>query len=375
MAENSQAHDDEIDLVELFEALADGKWKILGTIAIMMLGVFGYQLITTPNFKATTEIRPISSIEAESYRESNAVGFFQVSKSTLLDLYIEQIEDRKLFEEAIRKYKLLDSDNFEDEVSFNNSLTEFAYSIEILPPINIDGDKKGEIRQFWSINAEYNDEEKWRKVLSYVSLYANDNVKSSLQQQFKTSMSVAKLKRSFVLEDLELKINNILADYDRKTEDRLAFLREQASIARKLKVAKNTIEAQTFNSQNGMLANVKTDTPFYLRGYEAIEKEIELIESRDDKLAFIDGLLKLEQEKRGIEQDKMLERAQSSFDLTPIMRASGFSSVSVLPTIFETNNKKSLMFAVAFVLGGILGSMYVLISNAVRKRKEKHLEV
>ena len=54
-------------------------------------------------------------------------------------------------------------------------------------------------------------------------------------------------------------------------------------------------------ANTGAVANVKSDTPFYLRGYEAIEKEIELIESREEVSAFVDGLLKLEQEKRFLE--------------------------------------------------------------------------
>ena len=97
------------------------------------------------------------------------------------------------------------------------------------------------------------------------------------------------------------------------------FLREQAAIARKLGVAKNTIEAQTFITQSSILANVQTDTPFYLRGYEAIETQIELIETRQNKRAFIDGLLALEQSKRQLEQDQTLARAEAIFALTPIM--------------------------------------------------------
>ncbi|XDZ63111.1 hypothetical protein AB8881_11270 [Alphaproteobacteria bacterium LSUCC0396] len=53
------------------------------------------------------------------------------------------------------------------------------------------------------------------------------------------------------------------------------------------------------------------------RGYEAIEKEIELIMARDDKRPFINGLVILEQGKRELEQDKKVYRAKKLFDLTP----------------------------------------------------------
>lgn len=433
LMEDSKPHyDDEIDLVELAQTVWDGRWKIVALVALSVLSVLGYQTIQPqPNFEASTEIKPITSVEAERYRQSNALGFFEVSPNTLLNLYIEQLDERTLFEEAIRKYQLLDVEKFEDKQAYEEAVISLASSIEILPPINVDGAEKGDVRRFWTISFEYNDDAKWKSVLSFVDSNANQSVKSILQQRFQTTLSVAKqkqifelediqtqmanakrdfdkemsefeLKQGFQLEDVQTQIDNALADYERKTSDRLAFLREQASIARKLGVAKNTIEAQMFSAQNGVVANVKTDTPFYLRGYEAIEKEVELIESRKDTKAFIGGLLELEQKKRSLEQDRTLQRveknkayldslielekkqrlieqnktlarAESLFTATPIMSANDFSAVSVTieATSFEAKSKKMLMLALAVVIGVMIGVFYVLISSAVRNRKQQ----
>jgi len=122
-----------------------------------------------------------------------------------------------------------------------------------------------------------------------------------------------------------------------------------------------------------MVANVKTDTPFYLRGYEAIEKEIELIKSRTNKEAFVKGLVELEQKERTLKQDKTLERAESLFASTPILNTNDFSAVSVTvdATAFETKTKKMLMLALAVVIGGVIGVIYVLISSAVRNRRQQ----
>jgi hypothetical protein len=40
------------------------------------------------------------------------------------------------------------------------------------------------------------------------------------------------------------------------------------------------LKRRAFGGKNSVVTNVKTDTPLYLRGYEAIEKEIELIEGK-----------------------------------------------------------------------------------------------
>ena len=374
MSEVRPTYDDEIDLFEFFETLWNGKWKIVGVVIFSVLSVFGYQTIQPqPNFEASTEIKPITSVEAERYRQSNALGFLEVRPNTLLNLFIEQLDERTLFEEAIRKYQLLDVEKFEDKQAYEEAVRALASSIEILPPINIDGTKKGVVRRFWTIGFEYNDDAKWKSVLSFVDSNANQSVQRILQQNFQISLSIAKQRQIFELEDLEIRIANALEDYDRNTSDRLAYLIEQASIARKLGVAKNTIEAQTFSAQNGMVANVKTDTPFYLRGYEAIEKEIELIKSRTNKEAFVKGLVELEQKQRTIKQDKTLERAESLFASSPILNTNDFSAVSVKvdATEFETKAKKMPMLALAVVIGGVIGVIYVLISSAVRNRKQQ----
>jgi len=373
MSEVRPTYDDELDLVELAQTVWDGRWKIVAVVALSVLSVFGYQTIQSqPNFEALTEIKPITSVEAERYRQSNALGFFEVTPNTLLNLYIEQLDERTLFEEAIHKYQLLDIENFEDKQAYDEAVIALASSIEILPPINVDGTEREDVKRFWTIGFEYNDDAKWKQVLLSVDSLANQSVQRILQQRFRTSLSVAKQKQIFELEDLDLLITNALEDYERTTSDRLAYLSEQASIARKLGVAKNTIEAQTFSAQNGMIANVETKTPFYLRGYEAIEKEIELIKSRTKKEAFVSGLLELEQKQRTLKQDKTLERADILFASTPIMSTNDFSDVSVTvdATEIEDKSKEMLMLALSVVIGGMVGVFYVFFSSAVRKRKE-----
>ena len=276
------------------------------------------------------------------------------------------------------------------------------------------------------------DEEEWLEILSSVNDLATEFVRGEIKREFENSVSIkqqdkafkledlttliANIKKdydekmlkqvqefSFQLEDLNLDIANALKDYEIKVSNRLAFLREQASIARKLDVAKSTIEAQNFSSAASNITNIKTDSPFYMRGYEAIEKEIELIESREDKTAFVNSLLDLEQKKRAIQQDKTLDRAekqkmflddmlvlekqqraiqqdktldriQEVWKSSPIINSSEFIAVSFrgTKTTFKYDNKKlSLLIALSIILGGIIGVIYVLIFNAVRNRKEK----
>ena len=384
---------DEIDLMEFFQTIWDGKFKIAGVILMAVLGVVGFFYTQPPpSFTAKTEVKPITSDIANRYQISNSLGFFEVYSDKgkndgqdtdkakakavvrfLDELFIEQLDTRLLFEDTFRKYAVLDKNDYETETDFNKAIIELAAEISLLPPINVDGTAKGESRRHWTIEFEFNDKEKWLNALADVKAKANQNVRELIRDNFTTTLAAAEKKKAFEIEDISTTIDNALSDYDRKADDRVAFLREQSAIARKLGVKNNTIETQSFGGKNSVVTNVITEMPLYLRGYEAIEKEIELIEARDNKEAFVDGFLELEQKKRQLEQDKTLERAEALFADTPVMRGDDFSAVvmTVAATEFESKSKRMLMLAMAVVLGGMVGTVYVLIANAMRKRNEK----
>ena len=125
-----------------------------------------------------------------------------------------------------------------------------------------------------------------------------------------------------------------------------------------------------FVTQNTVVTNVKTETPFYLRGYEAIEEEINQIKNRKDKAAFTVKLFELEKKKRALEQNQTLLRAKNLFEKTPL-QDDNFKAVifTVAATNFVTNNKTNLFYALALVLGGMIGVVYVLLANALVKRR------
>ena len=70
---------DEIDLLEFFQTIWDGKFKIAGVIVMAVLGVVGFFYTQPPpSFTAKTEVKPITSELANRYQISNSLGFFKV---------------------------------------------------------------------------------------------------------------------------------------------------------------------------------------------------------------------------------------------------------------------------------------------------------
>ena len=280
-----KVHDDEIDILSLFQTIWDGKWKIASIMVVSLLSVFGFNIVK-PNttFIAQTEIKPITSFELDKYRLFNAslrrfdsdnveVKIFNISKETLLTLYIEQIEEGSLLETGIDKFELLNEDDYQDKDGYKEAIQKFASDIEVLRPINVDGKEKGEIRLYHVLTAKYNDEEKWKQLIDFVDTEANKRVKEIIINRFKSIVSVEEQIKTFAIKDIDIAIENAKKDYDRITKDRLAFLSEQAAIARKLGVKKNTIESQMFDTQNTVVTNVKTDTLFTCEAMKPLKRK------------------------------------------------------------------------------------------------------
>ena len=391
MVKNSQIVNDEINLIELIYTLWGGKWKIAVAVIISLIAVISYELTTykTKNFTAITKIKPISIFELNKFLELNnllrstnnntntntnidantsKIVKLEINKITslrLLEIYINILKDNSVFEDAIRKFNLLEASQYNNEQEYSEAIIRLASSIKILSPSVSANTKKGNLEtSYHTINFTHHDAEKWKSILRYVDEFANKLVKKNLVNGYNNSLLFLSDKKKYQLEDISIKINNYLIDYEREISDQLAYLEEQSAIAKKLGIAKNTIEVQTFGNQNALLSNVKTDSPFYLRGYEAIDKEIDLIELRKDKKAFIEGLFELEKKKRAIEQDQNIERFELALQSSLLAKNNKFSaaSIKVISTKFEYKDDKNLVLTIVISL--IVGIFYALSSNA-----------
>ena len=392
MSVNETKYDDEIDLLSLFETIWDGKWKIAFIVAVSLLSVLGFNIVKpSATFTATTEIKPITSIEFDKYflfnsslsiiekevknnKEDKVINIFEITPKSLLNSYVEEIEEGSLLEIAIDKYNLINKDNFDSEDDYKDAIEKFVSEIEVMKPIKEKSVPKKDRRLHHLLRTQYDDKDRWKDLLTFVTEESNKKVKASIVSRFATIVSVEKQKRDFKIENLNTQIKNVKKDYEETIKNRLTFLAEQASIARKLDIKKNIIQPQTvINTTDLAMSNLKIEgNPFYLRGYEAIEEETRLIKTRKNKIAFMPDLYKLEELKRDLEQDETIKRAVELFNKTPLNQNNFQATiVKVAATDYKINNKTNLYYALALVLGGMIGVVYVLIANAFRNRKNE----
>jgi len=377
MIKNFKIDNDEINLIELIYLLWEGKWKIVVVVVISLLAMTSYQSTKTKNFTAITEIKPIGTLELNKYIEFNNLitntksegRVESVTSLRLLNVYINVLNNKSVFEDAIRKFNLLEASQYNNEQEYSEAIIRLSSSIKILSP---SASAKSLETSYHTINFIHHDAEKWKSILRYVDESTNKLVKKNLVDEVNNSLVFLANQKKYQLEDISIKINNHYIDYEREVNDKLAYLEEQAAIAKKLGIAKNTIEVQTFGNQNALLSNVQTDSPFYLRGYEAIDKEIELIRLRKDKKAFIKGLFQLQKRKRAIEQDKTIERIKLVFQSNLLISNNQFDAalINTITTKFKYKDSKRMPM-IAIIIGLIVGAFYVVISNEIQSHRVK----
>ena len=400
---------DDVDLLDLILLLWNEKLKFFFIIFLFVFTTIIYQF-TRPTqvtkLISLTEVTPASSMDEVKYEtynfyvnkikeldlsnlkknspgsetEANAMfAGIQINKEYLLELFIDQIKKTDFVSSVVKKSKLIKKENYNSNQAYENAISQLVYSIKLTRPNY--NENTNEALNNWTIEFETQDTVAWTKFLKLLNKSANSEIQKFLNNSFKTYQNSKEKLVQYAIEDVEIEISNALDKHRKKMINRIFFLEEQAAIARKLEISKanlttNTLESQTFSTESGIITNLKTETPYYMRGYEMIEKEIDLIKNRKNQDAFNDELIELESRRNLLLGNKDSERMQSLLEDTPIIKSNEFSAAKIMfeTTKYQTKGASKINNIKIIILSGIIGAIialfYITISNAIKKRNK-----
>ena len=324
MKKNSLLYDDEIDLIALFKIIWNGKIKILLITIISFLVGLGYNSQIPRNYLNSLTINPTDNTEfvkfdyVQKLIKSNQIN--QSNKSNLTK-FVNELEDYEEFLLSIKNTKKIQENisklNIEDQ---EIELFKYAKLLEIVKP------KKKE--KNYTIDFKWHDPDEAKKILQDVLNLTSKNLKRSIDIELSKRLEYEK---KLLLQDEML---------------RLDYLNEQSAIAKELNIIDNQIDNVNL-SQSSVSLNINTaDIAYYLRGYKAIDKEIELIQNREHQN------LKFIQQEINYFKNTEIEFAKYNIYLTNIK---------------SLKNTKSIL-TISILLGLIVGIFYVLISNALQSQ-------
>jgi LPS O-antigen subunit length determinant protein (WzzB/FepE family) len=338
MKKNSPLYDDEIDLIILFKIIWDGKIKILLIALISFLIGFAYTSQLPINYLNSITIKP--SKISEFTELVNIIKLFKLDKSSesnqsnqsgqlyqsdqlyqsnqlYLDRFISDLKDYEEFLLAIKDIKKIQENilklNIEDQ---EKELSKYAKLLEVNPKSN---------EKYFIVDFIWHDTNEARQILRDTLNLVTKNLKKRVDLELKQNLELEK----------KLLLN--------RDKIRLEYLKEQSAIAKELNIIDNQIANINLLQSSSLYFDIKNEnTPYYLRGYKAINKEIKLIESRDYEIF---NLIEQDINSFKVKNIKFVDYNIFLMDIK-ILKDTKFISIS------------------SIILGLIVGIFYVLISNA-----------
>ena len=347
---------DEIDLYEFFKLLWNKKISLIVIFLISILSgiILSFLYVKEDKYEVSLKLFPakeneflkFASITNDigdkfNFQTFNPLNTFSAQNNSEISLTNQQITPLKMLENFVLEFK--DYDEVEKVLLGNPNINK-----KIIQSSKTD--KQIQLSRYAKLISL--DEIPNRESDVYILKFKWHNPEEALQILVEildlTSKNLDSSTFGILEFLLELKKNSLV----NKDLERISYLREQSSIAEELEIENNQVETINEAVDNSFLLNINTNNEnaaYYLRGYKAINKEIQLIKNRK-----YPEITKLETKL------KSLKKNQTKWiTYNPIM--SEIQKIS--------NNDSNKYIIICAIIGLIIGVFYVHILSAFQLRK------
>ena len=384
MTEVRPTYDGEIDLFEIFKTLWDGKWKIIAITFVAAVIAVVFSVVKPNSFEVSTHVQkgkpfvflkyiPLSNLlQYEMDRGemiSGGLPVYEFNRNSIFEAFVAEFSDYDEMLDALRDNDFVkQSIKGLDTTDKQKTLVKFAKKFKIVRPTS---EEKN-----WLLQFEWRDVSEGKRLFKNAIQKAIANVQKDLESDLSELAKIVELRNASRVEKLRNKLNRVNQFEKERTNKRLQFLNEQSAIATELGMPTDRFGTNLFSqtpqrekSLNAALA----DIPFYLRGYKAINKEIELIENRSSEqiLLMTTGHMEIREQIMSIENELSASQIRNAVKLIESDNAGNWIEFNLAIADTKSQQKPVLYVSLSIVIGGIIGVINVLISSAIRKRKDK----
>jgi LPS O-antigen subunit length determinant protein (WzzB/FepE family) len=290
-----------------------------------------------------------------------------IAKDQLALLFIEDVQTYVGLKKSMEEKKYFKKLENESNAEFTRRMEAVARTFTLSKVVN----KKSEGGSKWLMEVTTQQPDLAIGVLADALLFSNNRVSHSVENTFKEILNVRSRSITDEVNDINIAKNILIAQEKVKTQARVAYLNEQAKLARAIKINNNTLSTQAFTTKSSLVSIIDQQKPYYLRGYIAIEMEIDNLSSRQSPELFIPKLLNLERQRQTLLQDNSIARIKEALKLTPIGTDAFKAAAYDLYTVqFKSTSKPNLVLALSLVLGGMLGIFVLMIRNVVSRKEQ-----
>jgi len=374
MSENFSMPDNEIDLFGFFEELWDGKWKILFIAFISTFLGIVYTVNKPTSYEVTASISPGSSsafipyiafnrslesqhMNSKTFKSPVEYSDFRFDSELIFNIFVNEFND---YDEMIN---VLSGNDYvknslvglnEDER--NKSLINFAKSfwIEISSK---KGESGGNLKFIW------HDDTEGRK------LFSNAIYQTLLNSQKKVVKSINELANMIDIDNAS-KLKKLVS----QTESVKKQLRNYHANISKREEGQNQVKKLEATALAKSLRQDLIINNEFLEQIQGFIKTSELLASSPDQqdiLAVADLYVNLKKEMNTLEIDIKSSQFKTAAKLIEADSVDDWIEFDLALADSKSRKQPKLYLAISLTFGILSGIIYVLFSNAYRKRKDR----
>lgn len=382
--------DDEIDLFALFQVIWEGKWIIAICTALALAGAGVFLLITKPVYEASLliyepslenmsefdQINRFSNIGKPIISEEKIIGYEdgitdEITTEMLESVFFGEFYDYNEVLDAIKQHS---SDYAKFEGS-GNAQDEHLYSMaRNFSLIKIAGQTiDANYTNFYELKFVSSDLDEARMITERILSNVSVNTNLTILQYLNNNANAAKQKSLNDISHLENEMTSrrkiLMIDHDQK----INFLTEQAAIASALDIKENMQNAGVLAMSDKASMAVFAEAPYYLRGYETIDEELQQLRSKDENniyfadQTYVELLEKLENKK----SNNIHKEFEIALDKLPLKKSDRLFRYNLPQIEFKMVTKRNLILALSIIAGIILGVMFVLFRHGYKQHNLK----
>jgi LPS O-antigen subunit length determinant protein (WzzB/FepE family) len=268
--------------------------------------------------------------------------------SSLASDFGETLADKEAMLAAALAAGLIDRAAYSSDESYQAALERAAAAMTIRAPTDPNSRNRTFEDRYWMVTISGYTDSQSRRLFAELARIGHSKLGAEMLADLEARIDRIRKSQQKQIDDRDREIANAIENAKFGNQARIAKLVENAQIARSLDIASNTLEAQTFanSTVTGVLDAEPAQTPLYLRGYVALEREAELLGKRGDDPRYVDSVQTLLAQKREFETSPRLARAQAALDATPLKQG-GFRAVAFNQSLVTTRAQ----FPAAALLG------------------------
>ena len=341
--------DDEISLFEIYEILRDS-WHTIALLAVVGAALAAVLAFVLPQ-KYETQVYLQAPLPAQ-YLQANETrtpisGLAWVTGEDLYGYFLTQLTSEAAKHEFFEKTYLPSLKDAPQDAQQKNALyaTVMKQQVLVKEPVP----KKG--RQLYSVQVQApSGEQAARWTQDFLDQVETAARQQWIQNEERTIATVVKSAQKDLAEKLAL-AERLRAD----REDRLT---EALKVAKAVGQQSPQMTMGQLPKQDSTAALVDGSS-LYARGVKSLAAEIEVLRTRKDEMAFLDGVREIQAKLKALGEQKFAENTVGMY------RIDGPLQEPAKPV----SPKKSLMVAIGLLLGLLGGVVFAFVRHALAARK------